>query len=241
MEVQISVTKNGTIKYPLHSHNYYEIMYYLSGEGQLLTEKGNYVFSPGTIAIVPPSIMHGSSSENGFKNICVQGDFSHLLNLKETIILKDNKYNDGKSFAEMIMRNSYTKTTLLSNLVDTYINFILQQADLNAENTTAVLEIQKKIIENAFDPTIDIKKILNESKYAEDYIRMCFTKQLGISPLKFLTKIRIEHACTMIEIYKNHIPLTKIAEACGYTDYIYFSRTFKTITGKSPREYLNLI
>ena len=29
----------------------------------------------------------------------------------------------------------------------------------------------------------------------------------------------------------------EIAEKCGYTDYVYFSRRFKQITGISPREY----
>ena len=32
--------------------------------------------------------------------------------------------------------------------------------------------------------------------------------------------------------------VAEIAEKCGYTDYIYFSRKFKQITGKSPRAYM---
>ena len=41
-----------------------------------------------------------------------------------------------------------------------------------------------------------------------------------------------------MDIYKKHIPLSDIAERCGYNDYVYFSRRFKHITGICPRKYI---
>ncbi|MBQ3573155.1 MAG: AraC family transcriptional regulator, partial [Clostridia bacterium] len=29
-------------------------------------------------------------------------------------------------------------------------------------------------------------------------------------------------------------------EKCGYTDYVYFSRRFKKIVGKSPQKYMEI-
>ena len=41
------------------------------------TEK-NYPFEPGSVIIVPPEIRHDSVSENGFKNISIEGEFDNI-------------------------------------------------------------------------------------------------------------------------------------------------------------------
>ncbi len=51
-------------------------------------------------------------------------------------------------------------------------------------------------------------------------------------------EVRINNACFLIDTYKHLLSLSEIAEKCGYTDYIYFSRRFKQITKVSPRKYL---
>lgn len=87
------------------------------------------------------------------------------------------------------------------------------------------------------DPEIDLIKILLTSGYSEDYIRACFKKITGKTPTDFLTDVRIKHACYLIDIYKDTLTLSEIAEQCGYVDYIYFSKKFKTVMGMSPRVY----
>ena len=57
------------------------------------------------------------------------------------------------------------------------------------------------------------------------------------TPIEFLTHMRIRHACYLMDVFKNALSLAEIAEKCGYTDYIYFSRRFKQQMGVSPRAY----
>ena len=103
----------------------------------------------------------------------------------------------------------------------------------------AVQEIVFEISQGSFDSQIDLALILSESGYSEDYIRSCFKKITGKTPNEFLTDIRIKNACFLIDIYKNKISLSEISERCGYLDYIYFSKRFKSVMGMSPREYRN--
>ena len=42
----------------------------------------------------------------------------------------------------------------------------------------------------------------------------------------------------MMYAYGKTVPLTEIAEKCGYTDYVYFLKKFKSITGVAPRTYM---
>ena len=87
------------------------------------------------------------------------------------------------------------------------------------------------------DCDFNVTELLKQSGYAEDYIRMCFKKTVGKTPVEYLTNLRIKHAKTLINIYRNSMPLTDVSFNCGFDDYIYFSRKFKQVVGVSPHAY----
>lgn len=237
MSFKINCTPNGVVQYPMHTHKNYEIMLYLDGEGYMRTELGNIPFEAGTIIIVPPNIKHGSISRNGFKNISIEGDFEAYFHFDTVKSFEDNETQEGKMIAKMIYENSYGNDTFLASLCTAYICFLMQRFDLDCAIQKAVKEIVFEISQQAFDSQIDLAFILSKSGYSEDYIRSCFKKITGKTPNEFLTDIRIKHACFLIDIYKNKLSLSEIAERCGYLDYIYFSKKFKTIMGASPKTY----
>ena len=141
--------------------------------------------------------------------------------------------------AEMIYENRYGNDTYLASLCTAYVCFLMQRFELDSAMQRSVKKITAEISQNAFDPQIDLTVILSKSGYSEDYVRSCFKKIAGKTPNEFLTDIRIKHACFLIDIYKNTISLSEISERCGYLDYIYFSKKFKSVMGMSPREYRN--
>jgi predicted TIM-barrel enzyme/AraC-like DNA-binding protein len=70
------------------------------------------------------------------------------------------------------------------------------------------------------------------------YLSAMFNREVGITFPEYLTQVRINKA---IEIMRNkNINKTEIASLVGFTDYAYFSKTFKKHTGYSPSEYLDL-
>lgn len=241
MNLQINCTQEGVKTYPLHKHNHYEIMFYLQGTGQLRTHKTNFHFSPGSIIIVPPQTEHGSTSENGFKNISIGGEFEKLLNFKEVTVLSDNSQNEGRTLAMMIYNNRHKNNDYIDKLCIAYIHFILQYINISDNINKSVNKIMNEITNNFYDSNINLRQLLQESGYAEDYIRAHFKKITGKTPNSYLTDVRIQHAVFLIDIYANILSLQQISEQCGYTDYVYFSKKFKSIKGISPREYKNKI
>ncbi len=241
MKISISLTEKGTLKYPIHTHNHWEIMYYVSGEGYLETIDKNIDFTVGTIIAVPPNTPHGSVSENGFCNISIGADFSHLLHFEKPVAINDNSYFEGKTLANLIYQNRFGSQSLLSALSEAFAQFFLQNINSESHTKIAVYGIAKKIQQSFHLPDINVTEFLDQSGYSRDYIRDCFTKEMGCSPIAFLAETRTEKARKLIEIYGHSTPLQRIAEMCGYMDYIYFSRTFKKIVGKSPKEYLNTL
>lgn len=241
MELQINCTQDGIKTYPPHKHNNYEIMFYLQGTGHLRTRNCDFGFQPGSIIIVPPGTEHGSVSKNGFKNISIGGDFENLLHFEEIITLFDNSQNEGRQLATMLYNNRHKNNDFISKLCSAYIHFILQYVNVTDSIGKSVNEIMNKIADGFYDCDLNLRHLLQESGYAEDYIRSHFKKITGKTPNEYLANIRIQHAVFLIDIYADTLSLQQTAEQCGYTDYVYFSKKFKSIKGISPREYKNML
>ena len=233
----ISITKEGTKKYPLHRHPEWEIMYYLSGEGYLATQNKDIPFKPGSIIIVPPGVTHGSVSGNGFVNISIGGDFSHLFIFDYISVQTDNETRNGERLARLIYDNRYANNDYLSALCGAYAQFLLHNLNPEKRITQAIRNIIEQVGTCFSDPCFDVTQLLNQSGYSEDYIRAEFKKATALTPVDFLTKIRVEHAQKLYEIYGDNISVAEAAEACGFEDPIYFSRRFKQYIGSSPSEY----
>lgn len=241
MNLQINCTDNGVLEYPIHVHTDPEIMYYMSGTGNMRTSQGLFPFSPGTIILIPPGLEHGSVSDNGFKNISVAGGFDETKNFRSVTVLTDNAEKDGFTLANLIYKNRYADNEYLKSLCRAYILFLMQGLTVEDNIGATVKSIIGGANDSLSDAAFKMSELLRKSGYAEDYIRAQFKKITGKTPCEFLTNIRINHAEFLIDIYANSLSLEQIAEQCGYTDYVYFSKKFKSVTGMSPTEYKNTI
>jgi len=223
-----------------HYHTGYEVIVGVKGNGTFFIEDKKIDFYPGIIVIVPPNTPHSSVFEGENERLSVNGEFGHVFNAHSPIIIYDNAQNEGITLAKMIFRNRYGENEYLSALITAFAHFLMQNLKNDSEINLAVKEIVNEITDSFFESTLDLKYLLNKSGYAEDYIRAKFREFTGSTPVEFLTKVRINQACSLIDMYGNSLQLSEIAEKCGYTDYVYFSRKFKMITGVSPREYMKL-
>ena len=222
---------------PIHQHNFHEIIVYIKGDGILYTEGKEHTVGPGNITLVPPMAKHGSVFTTETERIYINGDFNHMFSFTEPVVIADSQKGEGTALAKMIYDNRYKNSEYVSALCNAFAHFLLQNLKTDDSIGMAVNEVINQITENFFDCNINLQTILVKSGYAEDYIRARFKRFTGKTPIEFLTHVRINHACYLIDTYKASLSLFEIAEKCGYTDYIYFSRKFKQLIGISPQKY----
>ncbi len=221
-----------------HKHMNYEIHIYTEGKGNFYSEGKNTVVFPGKITIIPPGVSHTTTFEDNLDRIYIQSEFNQIFNITSPVIISDNLENEGMQLAKIIYNNRFSKPEYVTILIDAFTHFLLQSLKIDNEINTAIKDIINKITTKFYDPSLNVAQLLNESGYAEDYIRAHFKKATGKTPVEFLTKIRINRAHYLIDIYKTSLSLSEIALMCGYNDYVYFSRRFKKITGMSPQKYI---
>lgn len=111
-----------------------------------------------------------------------------------------------------------------------------QEPEENDSMKSIVKQVKRFIDENYFEP---ISLTLLSEKFLADssYLSKSFKQYTGENLSLYAAKKRMERATVLIQ--EDKISLSEISFIVGYDDYTYFSRVFKKIIGKSPREYKN--
>lgn len=235
MDILISLTDREGFS---HKHNNYEIIVCSSGSGTFFSDSLKAEICPGKFIIVPPNTFHRCSFNDSLERIYIQGEFNQIFSFSSPVVITDSTEGDGLTLAKIIYKNRYSAAEYISALLNAFTHFLIQSYKSDDEISLIVKAIINRITTDFFDSTLDVGELLKKSGYAQDYIRAKFKSFTGKAPIEFLTHVRINHARYLIEIYKSAMTLSEIAEKCGYTDYIYFSRKFKQITGTCPRKYM---
>lgn len=238
MEQTIRCAETGASAFPIHSHKQYEIVCYTDGTGIMTIDDAVYSFCAGTIALIPPGVTHSSVGDGAVRRIFLQGDFTTEIPSTAPLVFQDDNSGDGQLLIRMIHRNRLGNPAYLSALCHAYLQFIAARVQHDDAVHRAVTHVMQTISERCCDSQCDVTTILLESGYAVDYIRSLVKQRVGKTPHALLTEARIQRACFLMETYRNNVPLTQIAEECGYTDYAHFSKTFKSFIGCSPRNFL---
>lgn len=91
------------------------------------------------------------------------------------------------------------------------------------------------ITENYKKPNFSYKELCHVTGLEYAYFSELFKKTFKMSPVRFVTKMRINYAKELL--VTNRRSVSEIAEMCGFSNTYYFSNVFKKQTGFSPSQY----
>ncbi len=92
-----------------------------------------------------------------------------------------------------------------------------------------------RYLHDHYQESLTLQSLAEQLNYSVRHLAVSFKQQIGVSPIEYLIRIRISHACKLL--IETDASLREIAAQVGYPDVYYFSRIFKKQTGLSPARY----
>lgn len=104
-----------------------------------------------------------------------------------------------------------------------------------AELSTGYLRYALDFVAGNYSRDISVEDIARSSGISRSGLYRAFMKHMGVSPIRYLTSVRINQACALLR--RSDLSVEAVACSVGFDDALYFSRVFKAQTGSSPRKY----
>ena len=98
-----------------------------------------------------------------------------------------------------------------------------------------VVEAALGIIRRDYAFLDGIAELAERLEISQEYLTRCFLKYTGITPGKYLNRVRIENAKLLLRQGQHSIQF--VSDACGFANANYFARVFRRSVGVNPREY----
>lgn len=224
-----------------HTHETWELIYCTSGQGAFRFQDGRIIpYQTGEIVVIPPNEVHANASEEGFTNIhlnILEPSFTYRSAFK----MADDGGSLYKAFSEA--RSYYAsdksrRELVLASLGDLIISYLIVFRS-NSEFTEPVEQIRSSILQNYTKSDYALDEYIRSLPFHYDYLRKVFKKAIGMSPLEYMTSLRMKNAERLLStVWTSGYAIAEIAQMCGYENALYFSRVFRKYYGCSPTQFV---
>ncbi|MGD7707349.1 helix-turn-helix domain-containing protein [Microlunatus sp. Y2014] len=126
-------------------------------------------------------------------------------------------------------------TGLLHDLVVTDLLVLAAPRPVATPHDPLISRVTDVLTDRARDPELAMAGVAGDVGLSPSQFTRRFVAVHGVTPLRYVTERRIDHARTLL--IDTDRTVTQIAAACGYRSVHYFSRAFKREVGQSPQLY----
>lgn len=226
-----------------HTHETWELIYCTSGQGAFRFLDGkNIPYHAGELVVIPPREVHANSSDEGFTNIhlnILEPSFPYHAAFK----LPDENGSLGAAFKEAraYYISDKTKRELVLAALGELITSYIVMFRSNYEFSEPVEQIRASILKNYTNSDYALDAFIRELPFHYDYLRKVFKKEMGMSPLEYMTSLRMKNAERLLStVWTSGYAISEIAQMCGFENALYFSRVFKKYYGYSPSQFAKI-
>lgn len=190
----------------------------------------------GEIVVVPPNVKYPLKMKGATLILLEQA----LLPVKEVTFISDDNLGSIRC-AALSAREYFGKSEIILSALGNLIAAYLTAFSARKKFSPVVAIVREDILKNVSNPTYYLDDALKKLPLNYDYVRKLFKKETGATPHEFLLQQRMELASSILHSgitnrYSDYT-VSQIAEACGFSEPLYFSRVFKKYYGIAPSEY----
>lgn len=224
-----------------HSHTQWELVYCTYGSGCFKFENGMAMYyATGDVVVIPPRVVHCNFSTDGFTNIHVRLSDPSFPS-KTVFSVHDGPDRHMEAAFQQAMFYFHSDITgrelILSALGDLVAGYMTALRS-SCEFSEPVEQVRAQILRRYSDVDFALDDYIHQLPFHYDYVRKLFKKEVGATPLEYMTRLRMNKAATILAYQgEGDYSVSETARACGYDNALYFSRVFHKFTGMSPSAY----
>lgn len=205
----------------------------------------NFTAHAGEGILLPKNLLYTFSFKGEFDHFWIgfNGDYAdELLNMfgflknKQTVF-KITDINKINNFLTSQM-SSLNETKSASEALSTLLYCMPYISQYQNKVPIAYVEKAKKFIENNYQYNISIQEVANNVNISEKHLCKLFNKTMGISPQKYLIKMRMNTAKNLLT--NTEMLIGEVADNVGFSSQFAFSTAYKKHYGISPTEQKNI-
>ena len=223
----------------------YYLIYVIEGRLVAETDDGRAEINEGELFVIPPRrAYHYESFGKHIYYLCVHFTGSEALNkLKEYDIplfpnvcsLSPNN-NLQKRFRSLFEAFAKKDSFLEKELAILLERILIETSRAIKEKSNGLLLSRSiRFINEHYTDQIRIPELAKMEGMCMTLYNKLFKRQTGVAPTKYIMNLRIQHAIELLDT--SNIQINEIGTMCGYNNFNFFSRIFKSCVGKSPSEY----
>ncbi len=243
-----------------HWHNECEFILVRQGNFQLSVDGKEYNLTQGDCALIVGGSLHGGTPDSCVYD-CLVFDMTTLLKCSQTCALAMQPILNHEKRLSPVFRGDSEPAQYARDIIDTMLKksngyeFFVQgkllcmlgsiiksntyyaEKDIPASDIKKIRKFKKVIayIEQHYREQITLEEMAKQCGMNRNYFCRAFKEYTKKTPIEYLNYYRIESACE--QIVGTEEKLIDIAMNCGFNDYSYFIKVFKSQKGVTPRDF----
>lgn len=248
-----------------HYHDELEVLVYNENMGSALIGGKSLKINSKFVHVVPPKTVHSFeitplskpcgiyvvqirleqikkalSGYPGFEFEKLERSFSELpfvLKERRDDILKliiSLSFFSAKKKKKVTIESQFYDLEIISRLIRIIVETGKREtgAKIKDDRLTRILDA----LENRFSEPFILENISRDVGLSKHHLCRLFKKGTGMTLTEYTLKAKIQKACDFLE--KGRKNVSQSAESCGFQSLSYFIKTFKSVTGKTPKQWV---
>lgn len=246
------VRETNPLQYPLHLHQYIELVHVVKGLLEMHIGADKYQIVPGELALIFPNVLHDyhTLSAPGDTELHIMNCYLDLLPLHKNLMLKKRPVFPVLRTEQIHADVLYAKDRLFElSPVESSKALISSLVSLSLCRLTAALQLEDYQEHQPQDMTVSVIAYISEH-YLEDLtlsslashfgigkyaLSRLFSNVLGCNFISYINSLRISYAEFLL--YNTDMSIIRIAIESGFHNQQTFNRIFRQQHGCTPKEY----
>lgn len=249
---------------PKHWHNNLEIIYILDGNLEVEINNSMYLIEENQLIVISPRDIHSTAHKQSNTGIllqipyefledtiadinnihfqcnpCIENDKNLLFMEKIKSLLESfSEIYENKPLGYKLKINSLI-FDLLFILVNKFSTTLPKFSIKKTVRYLDRLDLITKYVEKHYTECVSLDTISAQARLNPEYFSRFFKKYMGITFLKYLNSIRLEHFYT--DLTNTDSSISELIEKNGFVNYKMFMKLFKDTYGFTPSEIRRLV